>query len=458
MVYDIEVRNREHLGKVYRSSNPEQCEVAEYASNDWTYNFQDPTGWERPLLRITRANHTVRVVVTEHKGPLHCDIYFNGVRILDAVGGLEQRHVGAMLGFDIEARRLAPVQELVTKSYVADGVGRYLTYYGVKGSSFGVVSEHHMEELPKQGWNVHFILMSDMLTRGVGTHDPVGVIHPVFYVFQNDYRHIGRLKAFHSRVCGFDLADTDALHPNAVAMANHMHLLMVPSEYSRQVYVNSGVKTRVEVVPHGVGPLFSNPDTAPMPAVPRDGVKVLFFFLHSHSRKGLDIVQSVMSRILRERSDIRLIVKGDDMVVQSPRTMKIPIWLWEGELVHLYDACDILFAPSRGGGFELNVLEAMARGLPVVASDWPAIREYAEDAIFIKSRGRVKPLPDNPIHIGYGVDPDPEDAYSKLMYAIKNVEELKKDAMRRAPAVRSRYSWSNSARRIAECLNSLMET
>ncbi len=455
-VYNIEIHVRERMGMVCQSKDPELCRITEYASNDYSYDFKDPMGWQSPLIRVTRADHTVRIIVQDHKGPLHCDIYFNGVRVLDTVGGLERGHVGAMLSFNIENMEVASVQELVTKSYTAEGAEKYLTYYVVKGSSWGVVSEHHIEELPKFGWNVHSILMSDLITRGVGTKDSVGIIQPVFSVFQNNYVHIGRLKTFHRRVCGFDVADTDALHPSAVAMANHMDLLMVPSEQSKRVYVNSGVKTRVEAVPHGVGPLFSSPDTAPLHLVPKDGVKILFFFLHSYLRKGHDIVQSVMARLFRERSDIRLIVKGGDPVVQNQRTTTVPGWLREGDLVHLYDACDILFAPSRGGGFELNILEAMARGLPVATSDWPTIQEYTEGhAVTINSRGMVKPLPGDPIHIGYGVDPDPEDAYLKLEYMIENLEELKKKAMAYAPLVRSKYSWSNSAKRIVQCLEAL---
>ncbi len=170
----------------------------------------------------------------------------------------------------------------------------------------------------------------------------------------------------------------------------------------------------------------------------------------------MEYVQSVMARLFRERSDIRLIVKGGDPVVQNQRTTTVPGWLREGDLVHLYDACDILFAPSRGGGFELNILEAMARGLPVATSDWPTIQEYTEGhAVTINSRGMVKPLPNDPIHIGYGVDPDPEDAYLKLEYMIENLEELKKKAMTYAPLVRSKYSWSNSAKRIVQCLEAL---
>ena len=96
------------MGKVYRAGDKSSCIISEYASNDWTYNFCDPTGWERPILRVTRTDHTVQMLVVEHKGPLHCDVYANGLLIMDAVGGTERRHVGEASSFSISIKPPEP--------------------------------------------------------------------------------------------------------------------------------------------------------------------------------------------------------------------------------------------------------------------------------------------------------------------------------------------------------------
>jgi len=46
-----------------------------------------------------------------------------------------------------------------------------------------------------------------------------------------------------------------------------------------------------------------------------------------------------------------------------------------GIVRQVYQAADVLLNPSMGGGFELPCVEAQACGVPVIASDWTAMRE-----------------------------------------------------------------------------------
>jgi glycosyltransferase involved in cell wall biosynthesis len=61
-------------------------------------------------------------------------------------------------------------------------------------------------------------------------------------------------------------------------------------------------------------------------------------------------------------------------------------------LAGLYRDAKLLCMPSFGEGFGLPVLEAMAAGLPVLASDLPAIREVADDAAVLVAPGDVDAL------------------------------------------------------------------
>jgi glycosyltransferase involved in cell wall biosynthesis len=178
--------------------------------------------------------------------------------------------------------------------------------------------------------------------------------------------------------------------------------------------------------------------------------------LHSPYRKGADVVYKAMRRILHDRSNVHFIVKsvGMNKLHTLPRSMYVSGWLSEEDIIRLYDTADILLSPSRGGGYELNIQEALARGLIAVTSDWPAILEHAEPyALVTRNTGKkVKPLHNNPIHTGYGTDPDPEHFHEQIEYAIDNLDSLKKKGRGYAEKIRKKYNWIEIAKLIKEHL------
>lgn len=354
-------------------------------------------------------------------------------------------------------RRKIEAQTLVKKTFIEDVHNPFVTYYGPVGGSFGIVSRQHMQNLPDAGWNVNWVDLARMAKSQVGYSASVGILHPVLYwgiIKWQTVRGWKHLRKIHRKVLGFEVADSDAISETALSTINELDLLMVPSEAAKNAFVTSGAKIPVEVVQHGVSPNYNAPKQR-LSIVP-DGVNILFFELHSRWRKGSNIVWKVMKRILNERTNVNFMVRArrGNMLFKLPRTKHIR-WLSEPDLVRLYDSCDILLAPSRGGSFELNPLEALARGLILIASECPAIQEYAKGALYIKSKGQVQPLPSNPIHIGKGPDPDPEHAYELVNYAIDNWEMLKKKAEQMALEVRQKYTWRKSAEKIADILGRL---
>jgi glycosyltransferase involved in cell wall biosynthesis len=87
-----------------------------------------------------------------------------------------------------------------------------------------------------------------------------------------------------------------------------------------------------------------------------------------------------------------LVLRGDDQGMAEPivphiarlglsNDVRLILWLPRAELPALYGAASALVFPSVYEGGGLPVLEAMACGCPVAASDIPAVREFAGTAV-----------------------------------------------------------------------------
>ena len=97
------------------------------------------------------------------------------------------------------------------------------------------------------------------------------------------------------------------------------------------------------------------------------------------------------------------------------------------DLVRLYNAAEVFVYPSKYEGFGLPVLEAMACGTPVVASDRTSIPEVAGEAAAL-------------------VDPDDEDAFAETLQRVIDSPE-RRAAMREAGLARAaQFSWDRTAR------------
>jgi glycosyltransferase involved in cell wall biosynthesis len=131
-------------------------------------------------------------------------------------------------------------------------------------------------------------------------------------------------------------------------------------------------------------PLAPAPEFAPDgPAEPGS------YLLHVGScipRKRIDVLLGVYERVRAKRPGVALVQAGgrfdpaqrewaDRLGVRQVRD------LTRGQLAALYRGAAAVLVPSEAEGFGLPVLEALACGAPVVASDIPALREVGGPAV-----------------------------------------------------------------------------
>ena len=158
----------------------------------------------------------------------------------------------------------------------------------------------------------------------------------------------------------------------------------MPSEFVRGMYVADGVAPeRVFAIPNGVDlTVFSPGDRDRHTQVQ----PTRFLFVGGLIwRKGPDVLLEAFKRAFPERDDVELVIKdfGAEGIYRGgarepfhehaasgalPRLSLISDELSSDELAELYRSCDVLVHPYRGEGFGMPVLEAMACGLPVIAT------------------------------------------------------------------------------------------
>ena len=125
--------------------------------------------------------------------------------------------------------------------------------------------------------------------------------------------------------------------------------------------------------------------------IPLEKPIILFVGRIDDKRKGLDILLKAFKQILEKIDSTLLVVgKGDKnkaiKLAKSLGILKNIIFAGfvdELTLKKCYSLCDVYVCPSRLEGFGLTILEAMAAGKPVIASNVGAIPEIIKDSNFL---------------------------------------------------------------------------
>jgi len=115
---------------------------------------------------------------------------------------------------------------------------------------------------------------------------------------------------------------------------------------------------------------------------------VVFLGRVDEPRKGLAVLLEALPELVRLVPDVRLLVAGpgdgEAVRAQLPRELRARVELLglvaEADKASVYASADVYCAPNtHGESFGIVLLEAMATGTPVVASDLEAFRRVLED-------------------------------------------------------------------------------
>ncbi|RLF08430.1 MAG: hypothetical protein DRJ60_00425 [Thermoprotei archaeon] len=336
--------------------------------------------------------------------------------------------------------------------------------------SFTLIAKKHLEYMKKKA-RVEEI--DELAFPHILPHSrPLVFIQPFFYVMLRSSRFISRRLHAYRGFIGIDVADSDRISNLAVSMTDYVEVMVVPSSFAKEAYIKSGATCRVEVVPHGLDDYWftdpprltqSFPDLFNLKRQRR--LKFLLFFLwHSDYRKGADLVYNFYRELKKERKDVVLIFKTATADGHWAKKFKelscihVYGWLTEEQKMELYDLSDIYLLFSRGGGFELNGLEALVRGCFVIAPNRGSWVDYLDRMHLVNSHSCSYVLKDNPIHCGKGVEVDIERAIDRVHVVLDNLDDFKAKqrefVMKR---VYPNFRWEVVADRLLEIAKAIYE-
>jgi glycosyltransferase involved in cell wall biosynthesis len=212
--------------------------------------------------------------------------------------------------------------------------------------------------------------------------------------------------------------------------------------------------SKIEVIHHGVGPAYrpQEPRVAAEQVANKYRVSkdyVLTVGTVVPHKNLITLVEAM--RILRERGELsfQLLVVGAkgrrnarllDAVQRSGLTgedIRFLGFVPEEDLPMLYSgACAFVF-PSLYEGFGLPLLEAMACGVPIVASDISSIPEVVGDA-------------------GLLVPPAQPEAFAEAILRVRTDKDLRRMMIEKGVRRAACFRWDKAARQLLECMRNVV--
>lgn len=275
---------------------------------------------------------------------------------------------------------------------------------------------------------------------------------------------------------GFTMFETDKLPSgksawagktgNPIDAVNQMDALFVPCEHNRELFLHSGTKVPIFVVPLGVDtdkkPILVRPDRS------QSGRKFRFLFVSTlNQRKGVDLLFQAFRRMFKGRDDVELVMKVNKQSLQwqveGVNLTMIDDYLSPEAMDELYQSADAFVFPSRGEGFGLTPLEAMYRGLPTIVSDNTGMSDYIrfdeQHCIAIPMKGMSKAVgfPKDWGEVGNWYEPDFDALCMALWDVFENRNDYNEMSVKASTFVAQNYSYKNTAQRIDEILQEHFE-
>lgn len=270
---------------------------------------------------------------------------------------------------------------------------------------------------------------------------------------------------------GFTMLETDGIPHEWVRQANLMDEVWVPSQFNVATFRASGVTRPLHVVPLGVDTNYFNPRLS------RYALQGLYTFLSIFEwgeRKAPEVLLRAFNEEFAADEPVILIAKSSnaDPGVDPVRAIANLGLDPKGGRIHfslnqmipayqlgvLYRSAGCFVLPTRGEGWGMPVLEAMACGLPVIATGCSALCDFMtpENSYPLAVDRLVAAKAKCPYYQGFRwAEPSHKDLRRLMRHVYDNQDEARARGERASLDVRTRWTWDHAAERITDRLDAI---
>jgi glycosyltransferase involved in cell wall biosynthesis len=271
--------------------------------------------------------------------------------------------------------------------------------------------------------------------------------------------------------------ETDGLPANWLLNLKGMDEIWVPSNHNRTAYINAGLRNkRIEVIPHGVNIESYNPSVKPLQYnkgefnfgtvfdwSERKNPTALIKAYYNSFFKGEDVTLTIRTFWRFPIEDTRDYVTHEverikDSYGGRKDFPKILFWfetMEESIMPNFYKSFDCFVLPTRGEGFGLPFLEAMACGIPTIGPSWGGSREFMTENNSFLVPGQVVPIKDQDFlsrHPQYAhqnwFDIDKVELARTMRWVYDNREKANDIAKQGVQDIESHFTWDHTAGKI----------